>query len=285
MQSRLGIGIITYNRKDQLRETIRAVRNHTRHADTDLVVADDGSTDGTLAMLREEDVGVVTGVNMGVAWNKNRALYLLAQIRRCDVVILLEDDTVPDTPAWEEAWIAAARRWGHVNYAGSWLQHHFVRGTGSADDPILSTQATAQCTAFTRDVLDWGGYLDPAFRGYGHAHVEHTRRLIRLGYGGTGSMIDGQEQVLFALIGSGLTVRDQPNHYDQRQSELNQHIATQAMMNPNHRSPWRDLPELKQFRSEIDRAVQTHAGGFALRGPPPPRRRGLLAWLFRRNTA
>ena len=84
------------------------MRQYTRRTDVDFVVADDGSTDGSVAMLREQDVPVVTGVNMGVAWNKNRALYLLAQVRGCVAVILLEDDTMPDRTGWEDAWISAA---------------------------------------------------------------------------------------------------------------------------------------------------------------------------------
>ncbi len=49
----VGIGIVTYNRKEIVSDTIDRVRALTRHPDTALVVADDGSSDGTLEMLRE----------------------------------------------------------------------------------------------------------------------------------------------------------------------------------------------------------------------------------------
>src|SRR5664279_2793859 len=112
----LGIGIITYNRKDIVAATIERVRTLTLEPGTALLVADDGSSDGTLAMLRDLRVPVVTGINMGIAWNKNRALFVLAQLLNCETVILLEDDTRPARAGWEEQWMAAARRWGHVNY-------------------------------------------------------------------------------------------------------------------------------------------------------------------------
>ena len=107
-------------------ETLARVRALTRQADAALVVADDGSDDETPTMLRDLQVPVITGINMGIAWNKNRALFLLSHMLGCETVILLEDDTQPDRPGWEAAWIAAARRWGHVNVAGDWLSEHFL---------------------------------------------------------------------------------------------------------------------------------------------------------------
>ena len=112
---KIGIGIITYNRADLLADTIEQVRRFTRDPEACLVVADDGSSDGTLAMLRHQQVPVVTGINMGIAWNKNRALFLLAHCLGCETVVLLEDDTQPVEAGWEAAWAEASQRWGHVN--------------------------------------------------------------------------------------------------------------------------------------------------------------------------
>ena len=120
MAARVGIGIITYNRKDVLAETLARVRAHTTHP-YDLVVADDGSWDGTAELVRSLGIRLVTGRNMGIAWNKNRALFLLTMVLQCDVVILLEDDSSPVKDGWERAWIEASLRWGHINFAGEWL--------------------------------------------------------------------------------------------------------------------------------------------------------------------
>ena len=97
----LGIGIVTYNRRTVLSETLDRVRQHTKHPRTVIAVADDGSTDGTQDMLRERNVLTVTGRNMSIAWNKNRALFLLSEMLRCDVVLLLEDDAFPASDHWE----------------------------------------------------------------------------------------------------------------------------------------------------------------------------------------
>ena len=132
MSFSVGIGIVTFNRKDIVASTIDRVRQFTRDPDAVMVVADDGSSDGTLEMLREKQVPVITGVNMGIAWNKNRALFLLSHMLNCETVILLEDDTQPTRAGWEQEWITATRRWGHANFAADWMQEHFLSGAGTA---------------------------------------------------------------------------------------------------------------------------------------------------------
>ncbi len=266
MQGRIGIGIVTYNRKDMVRETIECVRRYTVRDDVDFVVADDGSTDGTLALLREMGVPVVSGVNMGIAWNKNRVLYLLGQLRRCEVVILLEDDTQPNAAGWEEEWIDGARRWGHVNLAGDWLKSGFVRGAGTAADPIMGRQVTAQCASYVRESLDYGGYFDPRFKGYGHEHVEHSRRLIRVGYGGTEHSAEGEGPLLFALITGSVTVHNPPSHYNKEQAERNLAVAHRAMGEQFYRVPWQTDEEMQQFRAEMTNALRNQPDGFGLRG-------------------
>ncbi len=264
--ARIGIGIVTYNRREVLAATIEKVRRFTRHRAVDLVVADDGSTDGTLAWLRENGVPVVTGVNMGIAWNKNRALYLLSELLHCEAVILLEDDTQPAKAGWEADWIEAANLWGHANFAAPWMTHLFVSGQGTLADPILCGDVTAQCAVFSRESLLFGGFYDPRFKGYGHEHVEHTRRLVRVGFGGTDRVVDGKEQMRYKLLRGDLTVVDVPSFLDHAQAERNLAVAGPLMSDQTYRAPWRDDNELKQFRSEMRSALDSRPNGFALHG-------------------
>ena len=286
MSFSLGIGIVTYNRKDTLRETIDQVRALTREPNAAYVVADDGSSDGTLAMLRAMRIPVVTGTNMGIAWNKNRALFVLSQLLGCETVILLEDDCRPAEAAWESQWMSAARRLGHVNYAGEWIRQFFLSGSGTADDPVRSTMVTAQCTAFSRTALTYAGYLDPRFSGYGHEHVEHTRRLIRLGNGGKDEQHDGKEQVVYHLIKGGITVVDSISHGNPEAAECNLMLARQLMAEQGYRAPWRDDRQLRQFRSETESSFGSDPARFAVHAAPAvagTHPRGLLSRFLGRT--
>jgi glycosyltransferase involved in cell wall biosynthesis len=289
MPFNIGIGIITYNRKDLVLGTIAQVRALTSEPDTALVVADDGSCDGTLEMLREQQVPVVTGVNMGIAWNKNRALFLLSHLLHCEAVILLEDDTSPANIGWENEWVLAARRWGHVNYAGDWMREYFVAGSGTPDDPFESTMVTAQCAAYSRTALTYAGFLDPRFKGYGHEHVEHSRRLIRVGFGGSDGQHNGRERVLFKMIGSGVKVVPAKSYYEPETNERNLTLARRIIGQQDYRMPWGNDGELSQFRSEMDSAMRNGPEWFHLNRRAPVRatqlRRGWLRRLLHLGAA
>jgi glycosyltransferase involved in cell wall biosynthesis len=285
----VGIGIITYNRKEILNDTIDRVRAYTRQTGATLVVADDGSTDGTLAMLRDKQVPVITGVNMGIAWNKNRALFLLSHMLGCESVILLEDDTQPTRAGWEDEWMAATRRWGHVNFAGDWMKPHFESGAGTSGDPIHSRMVTAQCSAYSSEALTYGGYLDPRFKGYGHEHVEHTRRLLRVGYGGTDEIIDGKERVRYYMINGDLQVVTSKSYFDSDEEASNLQLARTIMGQQGYRAPWGDDREMRQFRAETESAMSDGINRFRLTpnqsntAARPARGTGFFGRLFRRG--
>jgi glycosyltransferase involved in cell wall biosynthesis len=264
MSFTVGIGIVTYNRRDILSDTIDKVRAFTRQSDAALVVADDGSSDGTLAMLRDKQVPVITGINMGIAWNKNRALFLLSHALRCETLILLEDDTQPTRAGWEGEWIKGARRWGHLNYAREIMRDRFVSGSGTADDPYRCKDVTAQCSSFSSAALTFGGYLDHRFTGYGYEHVEHSRRLVRVGYGGTDERIDGKERVQFNLIKGDLAEVNNKSFANAEDEARNLKLAKQLMGEQGYRSPWGADAQLRQFRSEIESAMSDGPERFRL---------------------
>jgi glycosyltransferase involved in cell wall biosynthesis len=247
---RLGIGIITFNRRALLSQTLDHVLRHTQYAATVVAVADDGSTDETREMLRSRQVLTVTGRNMGIAWNKNRALFLLFELLRCDVVILLEDDAHPVLDNWETEWMRAAVNWGHANAAVDWLHEHFMSGTGTAADPILSRRLSAQCAVFSREAVLFGGYFDTRFHGYGYEHVEHTCRLLRLGYGGEVSTTSG---AIFKLLRGGIDSRFVPSVIVQTEDQIerNRALAERLAWDFSYRAPWGNEDEARQFRGEM----------------------------------
>jgi GT2 family glycosyltransferase len=254
MAQRLGIGIVTYNRRDILLETLNRVRAHTSTPFV-LAVADDGSEDGTADAVRAQQVMVATGPNMGIAWNKNRALFLLSAVIQCEVVILLEDDSFPTQDGWEAEWVIASERWGHANLGAPWLRDSFLKGTGTVDDPYLSLDVTAQCSSFSRTALLYAGYFDSRFRGYGQEHVEHTRRLLRVGYGGTHEDVAGEVRPIYKLLQGRIEVLGGHSFSDAADRERNWLMCRQLLFDEAYRMPWRDDTELAQFRAEMQAAM------------------------------
>lgn len=97
--------IPTYNRMDVLPEVLVGLDGQREAPDFELVVVDDGSTDGTREWLREQSfrvpVQVLTQPNRGPAAARNRGVEAAAGER----VAFLGDDTVP-----ESGWLAAHAR-------------------------------------------------------------------------------------------------------------------------------------------------------------------------------
>jgi hypothetical protein len=89
------------------------------------------------------------------------------------------------------------------------------------EDPILSIDVSAQCASYSRQALLYGGFFDSRFRGYGHEHVEHTRRLVRAGYGGMHAEVAGEIRPIFRLLKSCIQVTSPPSFSNQPDLDRN----------------------------------------------------------------
>ena len=134
MSIRPGIAITTYNRRDLLLRQIELIRRFSIRA-PELVVCDDGSTDGTIEAVAALGIPLVRGRNKGVAWNKNRGIFWLTHHGSADAFILMDDDVLPTTHGWETEWAEAAMALGHVNYTHPDFRPHILSGSARAADP------------------------------------------------------------------------------------------------------------------------------------------------------
>ncbi len=93
---RCSVVILNWNGEAMLRQYLPSVLAYTQLPGVEIVVADNGSTDGSLAYLQTQDVRVITlGENYGFAEGYNRAI---AQVDS-EYVVLLNSD-VEVTPHW-----------------------------------------------------------------------------------------------------------------------------------------------------------------------------------------
>ena len=245
----VGIGVITYNRKDHLAKTVEAIKAFTT-GDYQLVVADDGSKDDTVEWCGQNNVLHTNCQNKGVVRNKNRALYYLNEVKKVDVLILLEDDCRPNKESWQKEWVIAALLWGHINYAHKRIikkEDAVVSGTGSSTLPYLCRLVTGQCTACSKDAMDNIGYLDPRFNGYGAGHVEWTERFIRQGYNGS-----TEKHWVYPAINTGLNSDDAPTFKNPEQLEKNRALKKKISKDAHKREPWVNTDEENEFLEEIE---------------------------------
>jgi glycosyltransferase involved in cell wall biosynthesis len=172
-----GVAVVTYNRVKNLGGILDAIKD-TVPQGTKLVVADDGSTDGTVDLVsHHSDYVLLRGANKGVAHNKNRALFALQD---CDMIALIEDDLTPVQDNWFLMYEKA------VLYSGI---HHFCRVQDNLLEevvPSFETDMQAQGMTpiygpsprgdFTFVTKKVGGF-NPAFIGAGYAHGEWSNRV------------------------------------------------------------------------------------------------------------
>jgi capsular polysaccharide biosynthesis protein len=261
MSKKLGIGITTYNRKDKLKKCIEKIKLNTGY-DYDLVVADDGSTDDTISFLKEIGVNYVSGENKGIAWNKNRAMFSLLNFYKSDIIILIEDNCYPEENNWQNDWMIAAERFGHVNLFVDWIEQKFILyGEGTPQSPIKSLLTYNYCVVFTRESLCYVGYMDTRFKKYGEEHMEHTIRFLRAGYGGE------YPGICFYLIRSRFFVSKEDSYFDEESLSENKKIHESISSEPIYRMPWRGDCELDSFRSEIKNAEERRLA-FAIPSAP-----------------
>ncbi|MDT9232850.1 MAG: class I SAM-dependent methyltransferase [Limnospira sp. PMC 737.11] len=248
---KLGIGLVTYNRINYLKTCVERIQKFTTIPYA-LIVADDGSQDGTADWCNQNGIPVISGKNRGVVWNKNRAIYALMQYTCVDCFILLEEDCWPASETWAQQWYEAAYNWGHINYAHPRTivakgNSVIKGGKGTPSDPYRSTLVTGQCTGCSRYAIDRVGYLDSRFRGYGHGHVEWTRRFLRAGLGK--NQIDSFS--IYLSITGGLEPHDAPTNCTPQELERNAKVLKQVSGGTIYRHPWHNEPEKLLLISEV----------------------------------
>lgn len=245
----LGIAVVTYRRPERLRLLVDAIERLTSSSHQ-LVVADDGSQDGDVEWCRARGHTAITGLNRGVAWNKNRGLFALAALG-CDPLLLIEDDVHPVTPGWELDWIEGTRRWHHLAYHHPKIARHTVGGEGTPEVPFVNPAATAQCLSVSAQALEEVGFLDSRFQGWGHEHAEWTTRIKRAGYGFQEIRLpDGRRAKAQLYLAGGLESGDSISYRDEQQARRNRELATRLQGEPLYRRPWQSANERRELLAE-----------------------------------
>ena len=186
---KVGIAIITFQRPKLLNSLLESIKMHTS-PEHEVVIFDDSGA----SLPPEENAWgfkhFTTILNYGVTFNKNRALYYFTEVNKKDVIILIEDDCLIESPNWVDVWVNATNEFGHINFEPKWFLDSYhskflILPSPAPDRPAIYSVVTGQVTGIKTELIRENvGYLNPIFRGFGYGHVEWTNRCVDLGFGG-----------------------------------------------------------------------------------------------------
>lgn len=212
------LGIITYNRVQYLKGLIESWEK-TRNKDYffDLVVADDGSTDGTEEYLKSlkfdnANIKIINNKRRGVHHQVNQVLkYSLS--RKYDLGFMAEDDMYFLNSGWEDAYYDANKKSGYDHlcfFDFEWAKKY--RGPQIVKNPpVIKAQRSLQSYlsgcwevfgvfwTFTHKVIEKVGYFDlNKFGLWGSAHTDYSFRCCRAGMNSFSGIYDalGSEKYL-----------------------------------------------------------------------------------------
>jgi GT2 family glycosyltransferase len=186
----------TYNQRNLLRQTIRSLEQQTYPSSrSEVVVVDDGSTDGTAEMF--QTLRPRCSFRYFRQENKGRAAARNAGIRRAanPLLIFLDGDTEA-TPTFIEEHVSAHMRNSHVIVVGRvelspnlprtsfvrfGLDSHDLGRYADGQGFLPSTSCDTGNLSVMKDLLEEIGLLDEDFKTYGWEDVDLGYRAAKLG--------------------------------------------------------------------------------------------------------
>jgi GT2 family glycosyltransferase len=201
------IVVLNYNGKALAERCLQSIAE-SPYANKEVILVDNGSTDGSVEYLRSRFPGVVVlqnVENLGIAGGRNRG-FIEAIRRGAGYVLSLDNDTRID-PKMIQALVTAAESDSHIGIVGPKTYMDDDSGRMQcAGGTITYTQNV--CSERGRDEIDRGQYgraqdvdyfpgfgfmarrevfqklnfLDERFYGYGHEDTDFCVRAAKLGY-------------------------------------------------------------------------------------------------------
>ena len=184
------------NEGENIRHTIKSIKENSGKAPYEIIVVDDGSVDGCCDCFRNmEESGVTVITTPGV--HGNRARNTGAENARgdifvfCDAHIFVEKDWLEKlTGALTKPGIDAVapgikphdsegQAWGGLTWEGNMVMKWLLTSAGYTPAPVLPRN----CLAITRKAFEAIGGFEDGFRVYGFEDVEFTLRLWLFGFG------------------------------------------------------------------------------------------------------
>jgi glycosyltransferase involved in cell wall biosynthesis len=183
------LAITTYNRINFLKECIRSWINTRSSEEWKLIIADDGSTDGTREYLQTLNATIIFNQRNGVAHQTNTILSTLNEIDY-DLCFKCDDDILFTQSGWEYLYWNAIKKTGyeHLVYdnpqfnLGAWCKDNIL-SIPKVYGPVVALakiKAAKGCFyTITKSVQQKIGYMDTLNFLHGYEHVDFSTRCAR----------------------------------------------------------------------------------------------------------
>ena len=155
-----------------------------------LIIADDGSVDGTLSYLDELSIPdcqiiIIRNKNKTIVGQSN-ALMDAARVINFDFGVMCNDDIFFIKPGWDSLYYSAALSsgYGHLVYHNEdWKPAAFNKEKDRLESFVPAIDGMGCFYTFTPRILEEVGYFDVHnFPFRGHSHMDFTQRCCRLGF-------------------------------------------------------------------------------------------------------
>ncbi|MDN2578971.1 glycosyltransferase family 2 protein [Aquibium sp. ELW1220] len=175
--------VLSYNRSDQIEKTIFSIMEIVRYWGGELIVVDNGSTDGSAEIIREIVNGeknvrcIFNDRNLGVSRGRNIGW----ELARYDYIFSLDDDIIIDTSAVDKL-LLCVRSDKRIAIASPQICDATSRRIlTSVRDGKISSFFFEAAFMLNKEALDKIGYLDPYLEVAGEG-LDYSMRLKEKGY-------------------------------------------------------------------------------------------------------
>ena len=187
--------VTTINRKEYLQNFIQDWESTRSQYNDTLIIADDGSRDGTIEWItkrlniNDSRVVLIRNDGLGIARQTNSIIQFVSDsIGDFDALFMCNDDIRFLNRGWDDGYFAAMNSSGYdhlVYFNSEWKQPSHEKKF-SQDGILVSSCAARDAMGcfytLTADLISKIGYFDEdAFPVRGHSHVDYTLRACRSG--------------------------------------------------------------------------------------------------------
>lgn len=185
----IGVGILSYNRKDSLKRLIDSILKYTKLSKTTIFISDDCSTEpetinylNDLAATNRFCV-LINDKNLGIAGNSNR---LLQCLKRFKYGLILNDDVEVTSSGWEYFYTDAMQvtEFKHFIYREEGIYSATLGEPYDAKGVNLlktDNQPQGAVLAFETSVIETIGFFNEAYGQYGMEHVDWSSKFHDFG--------------------------------------------------------------------------------------------------------